>query len=151
MDVLAGVGLVLAFIALFHAIGLHRERALYPLLLMVIGLAYVLLAASDDAFGLALVEAVVALGFVGAAIAGYRRNLWWVVVALIAHAAFDAAHSAFWPSPAIPHWYAGFCIGADGLLALHLVLLLVVGPLSARPAPATLPPSDRSDPAADQR
>lgn len=137
MDVLAGIGVVLAFIALSHAIGLHRERALYPLLMMVVALAYVLLAASDDAFGQALVEAVVALVFVAAAIAGYRHNLWWVVVALIAHAGFDAAHTAFWPSPVIPHWYAGFCIGADAVLALHLMLLLVVGPLSARPAPST--------------
>lgn len=138
MDFLAGVVIVLAFIVFSHALGLHRERALYPMVLLVIALAYVLLAASDDAFGQAMVEAVIASGFLVAAAAGYRGSLWWIVIALISHAAFDVAHAMLWPTAAIPDWYAGFCIAADGALALHLSFLLVTRRVVARARGAEL-------------
>ncbi|WP_420427782.1 hypothetical protein [Algiphilus sp.] len=135
MDVIAGVLVASASIALGHGMGLHRERSFYPLVMIVIALAYVLLAASDDAFVIAGVESLLALVFVAAAFVGYRGNLWIVVAALIGHAGFDLAHAALWPTPVVPTWYAGFCLAADGLLALHLALLLLSGQLQAAARP----------------
>lgn len=134
MDVVAGVLIVVAFVVFSHAMGLHRERGLYPMVLLVIALAYVLLAASDDAFGQAVVEAAMASVFIVAAALGYRGSLWWVVVALLGHAAFDAAHAVFWPTAVIPDWYPGFCVAADGALALHLSFLLATRRVRARSA-----------------
>ena len=135
MDVIAGLLVASAFIALCHGMGLHRERSFYPLVMIVIALAYVLLAASDDAFVIAGAESLLALVFVTAAVVGFRRNLWIVVAALIGHAGFDLAHAALWPTPVVPAWYAGFCLAADGLLALHLSLLLLSGQLQAAARP----------------
>ncbi|MBY8964505.1 hypothetical protein [Algiphilus sp.] len=131
MDYVAGVLVASAFITLCHSLGLDRERSFYPLVMIVIALAYVLLAASDDAFVIAGVETALALVFVVAAVVGYRSNLWIVVAALIGHVGFDLAHAALWPTPVVPTWYAGFCLAADGLLAVHLSFLLLSGRLQA--------------------
>lgn len=136
MDYLSGALLAAALVVASHGLELHRSRAFYPTVMMVIALAYVLLAAADDAFRLAAIEALAALPFLVAAGAGFRSNLWIVVAALAAHGAFDLARHALLPVEPVPGWYAGFCTAVDGLLALHLAALLLTHRLAARPGGA---------------
>ena len=70
-------------------VGFDRDRAFYPTLLMVIATCYILFAIigrSMPAFGL---ESLIAGAFFVLAVAGFKKNLWLIVVALAGHGVFD--------------------------------------------------------------
>jgi hypothetical protein len=80
----------------------------------------------------ALVPETIAMGvFVLAAILGFRKNLWLVVVALAAHGVFDFFHGHLIDNPGVPAWWPTFCLAYDGVAAGFLAWLLRRGRLSA--------------------
>lgn len=125
MEYLIGLFLSLAVAGLATTIGLDRERAFYPTVLIVIASYYVLfalMAASERAL---LIEIAVAIGFLLFAIIGYKRNLWLVAIALVGHGVFDIVHHFLIENPGVPRWWPGFCLVFDiilgGLLAVGLI------------------------------
>ncbi len=68
--------------------GLDRNRAFYPTVLMVIASFYVLFAVMGGSGHALVVETLVMTGFLLVALVGFKRNLWLVVVALVAHGVF---------------------------------------------------------------
>ena len=125
MEYLIGLILALAVAGLAAITGLDRERAFYPTVLIVIASYYVLFAAMGASGRTLVMEIVVASGFLLIALVGFKRNLWWVVAALVAHAVFDFVHHMFIDNPGVPRWWPGFCLIFDvivgGLLAVRLM------------------------------
>lgn len=120
------VGAVLAIVvALFAAVlGLDRDRALYPCMLIVIA-SYDVLFASMGAPPLVLYqECFIFLCFVVLAVAGFKRSLWWVVLGLIAHGVFDLVHDALLINRGIPAWWPRFCFEYDMAAAAALAFLI---------------------------
>jgi hypothetical protein len=78
------VGIVLsAGVALFaRQVGLDRDRAFYPTVMIVIALYYVLFAVMSGSVQTVVIESVVMTLFAGAAVAGFKSSMWIVVVAL---------------------------------------------------------------------
>jgi uncharacterized membrane protein YbaN (DUF454 family) len=117
------VGVVLALAtALFAAVvGLDRDRAFYPTVVIVVASYYVLFAATGGATGGAtgalLPETLVMAGFVAVAIAGFRRSLPLVAAALLAHGLFDAVHGRVIENPGVPASWPAFCLAFDITLA----------------------------------
>jgi hypothetical protein len=68
----------LAVAGLAIIIGLDREPAFYPTVLIVVASYYVLFALMEASGRALVIEIVVASGFVLFAIIGYKRNLWLV-------------------------------------------------------------------------
>jgi len=72
-----------------------------------------------------VIEIVVASGFLLIAIIGYKRNLWFVAIALVAHGVFDIVHRLLFENRGVPQWWPGFCLVFDvilgGLLAVRLI------------------------------
>jgi hypothetical protein len=128
MEYLIGLVLSLAVAGFAAVIGLDRERAFYPTVLIVIASYYVLFAAMAASRRTLIIEIVVAGGFLLVAVLGFRRNVWFVVAALAGHAVFDFVHHFFIDNPGVPHWWPGFCLAFDALLGVFLAVQLMKHP-----------------------
>jgi hypothetical protein len=116
MEYLIGLILSLAVVGFAAAIGLDRERAFYPTLLIVIASYYVLFAAMGGSRHTLTIEMAVAGSFLLVAVLGCRGNFWLVVAALIGHGVFDFVHHFLIDNPGVPDWWPGFCLAFDALL-----------------------------------
>lgn len=125
MEYLIGLFLSLASAGLATIIGLDRERAFYPTVMIVIAAYYVLFAAMAPSGRALVLETVVASAFLLFAIIGYKRNLWLVAIALVGHGVFDFVHHFFFENPGVPHWWPGFCLVFDFILGGLLVARLM--------------------------
>lgn len=135
MEYLIGVALSLVVAGTAAAVGFDRERAFYPVLLIVVASYYVLFAAMGASGQVVILESVAAGGFLLLAVIGFKTSLWFVVAGLVAHGIFDFLHHRFIANPGVPHWWPGFCLAFDviagGFLAALLILRRVV-PTNAR-------------------
>jgi hypothetical protein len=104
---LVGAMLALAVGGLATAVGLDRDRAFYPTVLIVIASYYALFAVVGESTHALVVEAVVAAAFLTVAIVGFRYSLWLVVAGLAAHGILDIFHGQVSPiqafRPGGPH------------------------------------------------
>jgi hypothetical protein len=120
------IGLLLAIIVGIFATsqGLDRDRAFYPVVMIVIALLYTLFAAIGASMHSLILESLVGAVFISGAVAGFRRSLWIVVAALAAHGVFDFTHSMFISNPGVPVWWPEFCFAYDVAAAGYLAWLL---------------------------
>ena len=127
------VGVLLAFaVGLFTtAIGLDRDRALYPTVTIVVASYYALFAVMGASTNTLLLECVAGAVFLALAAAGFRSSLWVVVFALAAHGAFDLVHGSVISNPGVPAWWPAFCLAYDVAAAAYLAWLLKVGRVRA--------------------
>lgn len=122
----AAIGIVLAaFVgAAATFIGLDRDRAFYPTVMVVIASYYALFAVMGGSVQALVVESVIFGGFLLLSVVGFKRNLWLVVVALAAHGVFDWVHGRFVENPGVPDWWPVFCLAYDIVAAGYLSWLL---------------------------
>ncbi len=122
------IGIVLSIgVALFaKRVGLDRDRAFYPTILIVIASTYVLFAAMSGSGAVLLTESIVMAGFSTVAVLGFKSNPWVVAVALAGHGVFDAFHGHLYTNPGVPPWWPAFClayvVGAAAALAWFLTI-----------------------------
>jgi hypothetical protein len=109
------IGIVVSVSVAFFArwVGLDRDRAFYPTVLIVIASYYVLFAAMSGSVHTVLLESVVMTVFVIAAIAGFKSSAWIVVAALAGHGIFDALHGHVLENSGVPAWWPAFCLAYD--------------------------------------
>jgi hypothetical protein len=121
------VGVVLAGLVSVFArlVGLDRDRAFYPTVLIVIALYYVLFAVMGGSVHALLVETLVMTGFSVAAVVGFKRNLWLVAGALAGHGVFDFVHGYLLTNPGVPAWWPPFCLAYDVVAAGFLAWLIL--------------------------
>jgi hypothetical protein len=131
VEYLIGLILSLAVAGFATAIGLDRERAFYPTVLMVIASYYVLFAVMGGSSRALLIEIVVASVFLLLAVVGFKRSLWFAVAAIVGHGVFDFVHQRFIENPGVPHWWPGFCLTFDVIFGAWLAVRLMRGTPSA--------------------
>jgi len=127
------VGVILALAAgvLGTIVGLDRDRAFYPTVMIVIGALYSLFAAMGASGRVLVLEALAGTVFVAAAVVGFRSSLWIVAAALAAHGVFDLFHGKVIADPGVPVWWPQFCLAYDVTAAGYLAWLLWSGRLKA--------------------
>ena len=132
------VGIVLSIgVALFgRAVGFDRDRAFYPVVLIVIASYYVLFAAMSGSLATVGLESVVMTVFVIAAVAGFKGSQWIVVGALAAHGVQDAVHGYIVTNAGVPAWWPAWCLAYDVGAAAVLAWLLLRAKL-ASPVPSS--------------
>ena len=127
------IGAVLAIVVFAFAIlAKVDQRVFYPLLVFIVALFYILFAAMGDSLPALTVEAFVAGLFLLLAVAGFKKNLWFVVAALAGHGLFDLSHHLLIYNPRVPPWWPGFCLAFDILSSAFLAILLMRRSRSAR-------------------
>ena len=126
MEYLIGLILALAVAGSATAIGLDRERAFYPTVLMVIAsYYYVLFAVMGASPRTLLIEIAVASGCLLFAVLGFKRSLWFAVAAIVGHGVFDSVHHWFIANPGVPYGWPGFCLTFDVILGAWLAVRLL--------------------------
>ena len=120
------IGLMLALgVGVFGTwTGFDRDRAFYPTVMIVIALLYVLFAAIDGSAQVLLPEIAVSIGFIALTVAGFKRSLWLVVVALAGHGIYDLFHPHLLQNRGVPVWWPEFCMAYDVAAAAVLGFLL---------------------------
>jgi hypothetical protein len=117
------IGIMLSLVvALFaRSVGLDRDRAFYPTVVIVVALYYVLFGAMSGSMQTVFLESFVMMVFASAAVVGFKSSEWIVVAALAGHGVFDAFHGYVLENSGMPVWWPAFCaaydLGAAGILA----------------------------------
>ena len=132
MEALIGIALAVSVGLLLSWSRMDRDRAVYPIAMIVIGSYYLLFALIGQSPASLLVELAVFAVFAAAAIAGFRSSLWLVVAALATHGVFDLFHGLLVNNPGVPTWWPGFCAAYDVIAAAYLAVLLRRGRIAAR-------------------
>ena len=99
---LIGVSLALAVGAMGTLVGLDRDRAFYPTIMLVIAAYYVLFAVMGGSTHALASETAVAAVFLAVTLAGFKYSLWLVVAALASHGILDAVHGQLIANPGVP-------------------------------------------------
>ena len=109
------IGIVLSVVVAVFArlVGLDRDRAFYPTVMIVIALYYVLFAAISGSVQTVLVESIVMAVFATAAVVGFKSSTWIVAAALAAHGVFDGFHGQVIENSGMPVWWPAFCLAYD--------------------------------------
>ena len=105
MEYLIGLILGLTLAGFAAIIGFDRDRAFYPIVLIVIASYYVLFAVIGVSGRILIVEIVVAGGFLLFAVVGFKTTLWLVVAPIVGHGVFEFVHHLFIENPGAPHWW----------------------------------------------
>jgi hypothetical protein len=113
MAYVAGIVIALFVSALARLVGFDRDRAFYPTVLLVIASYYVLFAVMGGSLHAVLIESLVMMVFLGAAVVGFKVNLWIVVAALAVHGVLDFFHGHLVTNPGVPAWWPEFCLAYD--------------------------------------
>lgn len=132
MPLLVGMILALSIGLSMSFVGLDRDRAFYPTVMIVIALYYALFAVMGGSVEVLALEAVAIAVFVAASIAGFKNSLWLVVAALVIHGVFDVAHDQLISNAGVPTWWPNFCLGYDLVAGLYLAWLLKTNRIQAR-------------------
>jgi hypothetical protein len=117
------IGIVLSVVVALFArrVGLDRDRAFYPTVLIVVALYYVLFAAMTGSVHTVLLESLVMTVFAIAAVVGFKSSAWIVVIGLAGHGVLDAVHGNVVANSGVPVWWPAFCgaydVGAAAILA----------------------------------
>lgn len=135
MEYLVGAVLGLLIGILTSVVGMDRDRALYPVALIVIASYYDLFAVMGGSDRALVIELAVGLLFVGLAVAAFKSTLWLAVIGIVGHGLFDLVHNYFIHNPGLPDYWPGFCSSIDIVLGIYLAWRLATGRIPARPTP----------------
>ncbi|MFA4893569.1 hypothetical protein [Brevundimonas sp.] len=125
MEYAIGVGLALLAGLFLAWVGLDRDRAAYPVILILIAVLYELFAVLGGSTAALLSELLPTAVFVGVSVLGFRTSLWWVVAGLIGHGVYDIFHPAIFTNPGVPVWWPMFCMAYDVAAGVFLAWRLM--------------------------
>ena len=133
MPYIVAIVLALLIAVVTRVSGMDRDRAVYPVALIVIGFYYVLFATMGGSTAALITESIVATVFVVIAMLGYRVSLWIVALGIAGHGLFDFfVHPHLVTNAGMPSWWPAFCGTIDIALAIICAILLNVGIVHAR-------------------
>jgi len=129
------VGIILGIaVGIFSTVvGLDRDRALYPAILVVIASYYGLYAVLGGSNTAIVLETLVGLLFVAVAAVGFRVDLWIVAAGTVGHGIFDVFHHLIIENPGLPTWWPMFCMSIDITLGVYMAWLLWSKRVRVRP------------------
>jgi len=131
MPYVIGVALSAVVAVFARHVGLDRDRAFYPTVMIVIALYYVLFAVMSGSVQTVVIEAAVMALFAAAAVAGFKSSAWIVVAALAGHGIFDAVHGHVIANAGVPAWWPAWCFSYDVGAAAGLAWLLRHGRIAS--------------------
>ena len=129
MPAFVGVGMALAVALFARIVGFDRDRAFYPVVLVVVASYYDLFAVMGGTSSDLIAETIGFAAFAVAAAVGFRTSLWIVVAALAGHGVLDFFHHALIDNQGVPAWWPAWCLGYDVAAAACLSALLLKGRL----------------------
>lgn len=124
MPILIGLGLGLAVPAFARITGMDRDRAFYPIVLIVVAHYYFLFALLAGGDGFVAELALFAI-FAATAVLGFRISLWFVVAGLAIHGLFDFTRHLMIAAHGAPDYWPAFCGTFDLVAPAVLAVILL--------------------------
>jgi hypothetical protein len=124
MEYLVGITLALLFCAAAAGLGMDRERAFYPAVVMAVASYYVAFAVADGRAEVMRSEVAIAAVFIVAAVAGFKFNPWIAVAALAGHGVMDLFHHQLVHNEGVPQAWPGFCASFDVTAGVLVAVLM---------------------------
>ena len=125
MEYIVGFTLALLFCAAAAGLGLDRERAFYPAVVMAVASYYLAFAVAYGRGGVMLAEVAIAAVVIVSAVAWFKLNPWIAVVALGGHGVMDAFHHLLVHDTGVPHAWPGFCMTFDVTAAAFVAWVMM--------------------------
>lgn len=125
MEYLAGAVIAGLISVAASLVGFDRDRAFYPTVLVVIASYYALFSVMGSTPQVLAHEALPIATCAVLAVLGFKRNAWFVVAGLLAHAGFDLLHPQLVHNDGVPAWWPGFCLAYDATAAAYLAAKLI--------------------------
>lgn len=125
MEYLIGIGLAVVVCAFAMFVGFDRDGVFYPTMVIVVAHYYILFAVMGNSARALVFESLIGGVFLALAVAGFKKNLWLIVAALVGHGVFDFFHHLIVRNPGVPVWWPGFCLSFDVLAGGFLAILLM--------------------------
>ena len=122
-----GVALAAATMIFVRVIGLDRDRAFYPVVLIVVASFYILFAVIGKQGGDLFVAVAQWAFFAALAVVGFRSSLWVVAAGLVGHGLFDFVHHLLATGRGMPIWWPDFCASFDLAAGIGFGLILLLG------------------------
>jgi hypothetical protein len=113
MPYIIGVVGALLVAVFARVVGLDRDRAFYPTVMIVIALIYVLFAVMGGSMQALAIDGLIMIAFVVMAVMGFKRSLGLVALALVAHGVMDLFHAGLVNNPGVPAFWPAFCMAYD--------------------------------------
>lgn len=132
MEYIVGVVLGLVACGLGTVAGFERDRAFYPIMMIVIASYYALFAVLGGDGRALGVEIAISMVFVCLAVIGFRTSLWIVAATLLGHAGLDLIHGHVVTNAGVPAWWPMFCASIDAFAAFYLAWRLLSGRIDGR-------------------
>jgi hypothetical protein len=110
---LIGIALAGGLAVLMTRVAIDRDRAYYPVVLIVVASYYVLFAVIGGSLRALMLETIAMAAFTAVALVGFRSNLQWVAAAIVAHGLFDVVHGYLIANAGVPMWWPAFCMAFD--------------------------------------
>lgn len=126
MAALFGIMVGAMVMAFGRIVGFDRDRAFYPVVLIVTASYYVLFATIGGVPSDLLIELVPFVAFTAAAVWSFRAGVWIAAAGFAAHGAYDLVHPFFASGRGMPDWWPAFCLAIDVVVAAGLALFLLV-------------------------
>jgi hypothetical protein len=126
MEFIVGVALAVVICGAASLLGMDRDRAFYPTMLMAVASYYVAFSVVDGSLAVLMAEAFVCAAFIVMAVLGFARSQWFVAGGLAGHGAMDLVHHLLVNNTGVPAAWPGFCSGYDLMAALYLAAVLVL-------------------------
>lgn len=125
MEYIVGTTLALFFCAAAAGLGLDRERAFYPAVVIAVASYYLAFAVVDGRIEVMWSELAIAAVFIAGAVAGFKLSPWFAVVALGGHGVMDAFHHHLVQNTGVPQVWPGFCMSFDVVAAAIVAAVML--------------------------
>lgn len=132
MEYEVGVVLALAACALGIFAGFERDRAFYPVMLIVVASYYDLFAIIAGGGRVLGVEIAISAVFVVLAVVGFRTSLWLAALGMLGHAGLDFVHGDVVANAGVPVWWPMFCGTFDAVAGVFLAWRLIAKRVAVR-------------------
>ncbi|MBL0029439.1 MAG: hypothetical protein IPO95_10400 [Rhodanobacteraceae bacterium] len=113
MAYLVGIILAILVAAFARCVGLDRDRAFYPTVLVVVASYYDLYAVIGGSMSVLAAELAVTCIFLAVVVVGFKRDLRIVAAGLVGHGLFDLVHGHLIDNPGLPAFWPAFCMSYD--------------------------------------
>src|SRR4051812_36384510 len=113
MEYIIGIVLAIGVSAMATVVGYDRDRALYPILTIIVATYYGLFAVLGGSTDAIIRESVVIVAYMVVAAISFKFNLWLAAAALVGHGIFDIFHARLIDNPGVPSWWPMFCMSYD--------------------------------------
>jgi hypothetical protein len=120
---LIGLGVAVGVSVFARLVRLDRDRAFYPVVLIVVATYYELFAVMSGSTRTILLESLGVAAFTLIAVLGFKGSLWLVAAGLAAHGVFDFFHGHLILNSGVPAWWPAFCGSYDVTAAACLAWL----------------------------